>query len=290
MSLGDQVLVLHGEDGQLDADHAPDLARPQAAGVDDVLGVHVALVGDHVPAAVAALLAVDDARLAHDLGAADLGRLRVGVRDAVRVDVALDRVVHRADEVLLLEQREQLLGLGDRDQLEVHAEVAAARLGHLQPVEALGRAGEHDAAGDVHAAGLAGDLLDLLVELDRVLLQLRDVRVAVDRVHAARRVPGRARGQLGALDQHHVLPARLGQVVEHARAHHATADHRHLHVRPHTDPRVTQRSKNPGPPRPRPRIVPSRGQLTGGAPPSALRRATKASSASTTAGSRAGAT
>ena len=41
--LGDEVLVLHGEHRQLEAHHAPDLARPQAAGIDHVLGVHVAV-------------------------------------------------------------------------------------------------------------------------------------------------------------------------------------------------------------------------------------------------------
>ena len=54
--LGDQVDVLHGEDRQLDADHPPDLARPQAAGVDDVLGVDdVAALDADVPRPVRAL-------------------------------------------------------------------------------------------------------------------------------------------------------------------------------------------------------------------------------------------
>ena len=44
---------------------------------------------------------------ADDLGAADLRRLRVGVGDAVGIDVALDRVVDRADEMLLVDQRKQ---------------------------------------------------------------------------------------------------------------------------------------------------------------------------------------
>ena len=51
--LGDQVLVLHGEDRQFQSDHAPDFARPQTAGVHHVLGVHVALLGDDVPGAIA---------------------------------------------------------------------------------------------------------------------------------------------------------------------------------------------------------------------------------------------
>ena len=66
--------------------------------------------------------------------------------------------------------------------------------------------------------------LDLLVQLDRVLLQPRDVRVAVQRVHATGRVPRRAGGQLLAFEQHDVGPAGLGEVVEHAGADDTAAD------------------------------------------------------------------
>ena len=53
-----------------------------------------------VPRAVGPLLEADDRRVLVDLGAGLLGALDVGARDAGRVDVALDRVVQRADEVL----------------------------------------------------------------------------------------------------------------------------------------------------------------------------------------------
>ena len=178
--------------------------------------------------------------LAHDFRAADLRRLGVRLRHAVGIDMPLDRVVERTDEVLLVQERKQLRGLIDRDQLELHAEVAAARLGHLQPVQARPRAGEHDAAGDMHAAGLTGDALELLVEVDRVLLQLRDVRVTVDGVHAAGGMPGGAAGELAALEQQHVLPARLGQVIQHARADHAATDHHHPGIALHVCSGVTR--------------------------------------------------
>ena len=58
--LGEQVHVLHGEHRQLEADHAADLARPQAAAVDDVLGLDRALFGDDVPGAVGVLRQFDD--------------------------------------------------------------------------------------------------------------------------------------------------------------------------------------------------------------------------------------
>ena len=79
--------------------------------------------------------------------------------------------------------------------------------------------------GQVDAAVLARLGLDLLVQVDRVLLQPGDVGVAVERVHAARGVPRRAGGELLALEQHDVGPARLGEVVEHDAPDHPATDH-----------------------------------------------------------------
>ena len=117
--------------------------------------------------------------------------------------------------------------LGHRHQLGLHPQVAAPGVGHLEPVEPLGRVGQHHAAGHVDAAVLAGDPLDLGVQLGGVALQAGHVGIAVEGVHAARAVPGGAGGELGALHQHHVVPTRLGEVVEHAGAHHSPADHHH---------------------------------------------------------------
>ena len=122
------------------------------------------------------------------------------------------------------------------DHLELHAEVAAAGDGHPQEVHPGLVAREHQAAGQVDRAVLAGLLLDLLVELDRVLLEPGDVRVAVERVHPAGRVPGRAGRQLAPLEEHDVGPAGLREVVEHAGADHAPTDHDHLGGRLHRAP------------------------------------------------------
>ena len=110
----------------------------------------------------------------------------------------------------------------------MHAEVAPAGLGHAQPVESLGSVGQHQPAGQVDAALLARLGLDLPVEIDRVLLQAGDVGVTVQRVHSTGGVPRRPGGQLLALQQHHVGPARLGEVVEHAGADDTASDDDHL--------------------------------------------------------------
>ena len=148
----------------------------------------------------------------------------------------LDRVVDGTNKMGLVHQRIDLLGFRDREELEFHAEITAARNHHLEPVKPLRRAGKQESTGDVNTAGLAGDALDLLVEFDGVLLQLRDIRVAVHCVHTAGGMPGRARRELLPFDQENVLPAGLGEVIEHTGTHHTAADHRYLNMCSHTDP------------------------------------------------------
>ena len=88
--VGDEVLVLHREDRQFQADESPDFARPKPTRVDDVLGVHGALLGHDVPGAVRPLLRIEHAVMPHDLRAAHLRGFRVGVRHAIRIDVSFD--------------------------------------------------------------------------------------------------------------------------------------------------------------------------------------------------------
>ena len=80
----------------------------------------------NIPRAIGALGQCVDPRVAVDLGASVTGTDGVGVGDARGIDVTLNWVVERADEVLLLEQWEECLGLRRCDQFEIHAEVAAA--------------------------------------------------------------------------------------------------------------------------------------------------------------------
>ncbi len=55
MRLGDDVLVLDGDDGDIEADHGAGRAREVAGAGDDVIAGDVALVGPDEPAAVLAL-------------------------------------------------------------------------------------------------------------------------------------------------------------------------------------------------------------------------------------------
>ena len=46
---GQEIVVFHRQHRQLDADHMTDLTRPQAPAIDDMLGMHRALVGHDIP-------------------------------------------------------------------------------------------------------------------------------------------------------------------------------------------------------------------------------------------------
>ena len=111
------------------------------------------------------------------------------------------------------------------------AKFAAPGAAAATALHAFGRARQHQAPGDVDAAGLAGDFFDLLVELDGVLLEFRDVGIAVDRVHAACRMPRRSRGQLIALDEGDITPSCFREVIEDAAADDAATDDGHLHMK-----------------------------------------------------------
>ncbi len=198
-----------------------------------MLGLQAALVGDDVPAAVGARLQLGDAGLEIDLGAGDPRRFGIGMGRAGRIEIAVGRIQHGADEILLLEQRQQLLGFFGGQQFGFEAEIAGAAMGHLQPFHALRRISQHQPAGAVQAAGLAGDLLQLVIEADGIALELGDIRIAVQGVEAAGGMPGRAGGELVALQQHDIAPPRLGEVIEHAATHHAAADDGHLNMRFH---------------------------------------------------------
>ncbi len=231
--VGDDILVLHRHDRQLDPRHAPDLARPQAAGIDHIVGLDGAVLGHHQPAALRRLLQLDHRVAQMDLRAARLGRLGIGVGHARWIDMPVVGIVQRADELRGVDQRIELLHLGHRDEFEIELQVPRPAALHPEIVHAGLAGGEIEEADAMDAAGLARFLLQLVVELDGIGLQRGHVGVAVDGVHAAGRVPGRARGQFRALDQRDVGPAQLGQVIEHADAHHAAADHRHAHMRFH---------------------------------------------------------
>ncbi len=226
--------MLHRRDRQVDARHQPDLLRPQAGGIDHMLGGDGSLLGDQGPTAVGPRVQFQHPVAQDHLGAALLGGNGIGVGDAIGIQMALVGIVEAAIDAGDVGDRADLLDLFRRHQPGfLHAHGLEHRPGGFQPLPAFRRSRQVDAAGHMHADILAALLLQRLVEADGVALQRGDVRVGIDGVETRGRMPGGARRQLLALDQNDVLPAQLGQMIEDADADHAAADDRYAIMRFH---------------------------------------------------------
>ena len=226
--LGEQVLVRHRDDRHGHADHPADLRREHAARVDDDIGADLAsfalVLDGHAghPATVRADR--DDPGLRADLGAAPARARGQRVGQPRRVEPAVGRQPDGAQHAIGGHQREPVLGLLRRDQLERQPERLgpaglAAEL--LEPFRARGQPERADLVPRRVGAGLGGEAP---IEVRPVHHHLGEGHRAAQLADQARRMERRAGGQLRAVDQHDVRPAELGQVVGDARAADAAAD------------------------------------------------------------------
>jgi len=139
-------------------------------------------------------------------------------------------IVERADDAIHVCDGTDFADLTGSDDACLEAHVAVFGALGLEKVHAVRRGGDGQAAHVVQTAGLAADGFQLFVELDGVTLQRRHVGVRVEGMEATGGVPCGSGGEFRSLDQHHVLPAELGEVVQHAAADDAAANDGHLHM------------------------------------------------------------
>ena len=225
--LGDHVEVFgrvqrHGHPG-----HRADLLGPLAGAVDHHLGLDVAVVGADscygFSCAVGKQDAGDPGPLAHrDAFIAGAPGQRGG--QVGRVGAAVAGQPDRPGEVVDPHDRVELAGPLRADQLALQLVGLGGggrppELGH-----AVGGPGDGDAAAAAEAGAQAGLRLEPGVQLGGVLDQPGAALRGAQLADQAGRVPGGAAGQLALLEQQHVGPAQLGQVVGHAGADHAPAD------------------------------------------------------------------
>ena len=197
----------------------------------------------HMPAQFTTHLGLDLALLGHDAGgaavpgedardlailedfdpahASPLGKRHSGIR---RVGLAVMGEEDGADHIVDVEQRPHLLRLLRRDLLRLDTE----GLGHgrtpAELVPALGIGGDGDAAVLLQPGRLARLLLQLGIELQAVPGEPGQIAAIEHGPHQTRRMPGRAAGELLALQEQHVLLAELGEVVSDGTADDAAAD------------------------------------------------------------------
>ena len=165
-----------------------------------------------------------DRRVLADRHAGGPRAARQRLHDVARARLAVGRQERRADHVVDRHQRKELLRLLRREQVHLEPEAARGRRLPLHLGPALGVAGEPQAAVPLPAGGEAGLGLEPVVERDRIAEELRDVGVGAELTDEAGRVPGRPGGELGALQQQHVAPAHLAEMIGDRAADDAAAD------------------------------------------------------------------
>ena len=238
--LGEEVVVLHRHQREVDAHHATHAAGPQPSRVDDVLALDLTLVGLHEPVARRGAAHPGDPGVQHRRRAPPACRGDERMGDPVRIGAALVRVVQTPDDVGDVDQWTQVVDLVGREQRGLDAEGVVDRSSSSEPLPSLRCPCDRDPPGDLQTDRHTALGLDLPVELDRRPLQRRDPRVVVHRVEPCGSVPGRPCGQDVPLHEHGVGQTTAGEVVQHAGADDPSADHGHSISTCHRAPLVDE--------------------------------------------------
>ncbi len=226
--LGDDVLVLHRHERDVDPHRGSQGAGPLAAAHHDLLALDA--TGASGATVTTALMTPETTSMLLDLGVLADRRTRhagaagEGHGDVAGAGLAVGGQERCTDEVVDLHQRPQLLGLLRGEQVHLQAE-ALGRGGlaaHLGPAFLV--AGQAQATVHLPAGGLAGLGLQGAVQLHRVAEQLGDVGAGAQLAHQPGGVERAARGEHVLLHEHGVRPAELGQVVGGGAADDAAAD------------------------------------------------------------------
>ena len=244
--VGDEVLVLDRDRRQVEAHHGAHLPRPGAGGGHHGLAGDVAAIGLDQPFAGAGALDARHLGVAVDLRAPVARALGQGLRHVHRRDMAVMGVEEGAHQPVEVGERPEVADLVGADQLEGDADGVRGAAIVAILVHPLLIGGEPEIAGAMKTYRLAGLRLELLIEVDAVLVELADAVAHVEEWQQPGRVPGGAGGELGLLDQHHVGPAQFGQMVEHAAADDAAADHHHPRLILHASPLLSLHARPTG--------------------------------------------
>ena len=231
--VGHQVLVHDVDDGNLQPDHGADPGRESAGGVDHVLGDDGTLLGGHLPCPVAAPGDVRHPIAKGDLGPAGARPGGHGIGAAGGIGVPVARRVGAEHHAVGVEERVQPGDFGRSDEMALGANAAQHALYVVKPVDLVVVGGQPDGAAPVPAGGLSGFRLEPLVELRAVEMDLGHVEAGDEMGDQSGRVPGGTGGELALLDQDHVRPPLLSQVIQQRHPHDPAADDHHARVRLH---------------------------------------------------------
>ncbi len=175
--VGDDVLVLNGNRGDLKTNPACRRARVIPGGADNVLTRDIALRGLDDPLEGVGAFDSRHLGLPVDLRAHVSGAARHRHGDVGGCNMTVRWVPEGTDEAFRLAQGPQLLDLIHTDQVALHSDRLGRALITAVFVHAITIGRQAKITRDVQADVLAGFFFQGLVELDRILMQLAD-RVA----------------------------------------------------------------------------------------------------------------
>ena len=224
-SFGDDVLVLNRFDRHLKSDHGAELRGVRPGRVDNVVGDDPTLLGDDFPSTVWELVHVEAAIVAADLGAELAGARSHGVGGCRRVGPPVTgRPEAHCYVGLDLDEGGQFLGFGRRYEVRFDADRREHAVDVTEPVHLVLVARQANRSAAVPARVHAGLFFNVLVELDRVVVNLGHVEVADEVRDETGGMPCGARGQLVLFDEDGLGPALVGEEIEESDSHCATAD------------------------------------------------------------------
>ena len=159
-----------------------------------------------------------------DLGTAHAGTLGQRLRYIGGVHAAIIWKVKRRNDIRYLRKWPHGLDLRQRNLVTLHLETPRQRASAAHLEGLIGGHRELNRSTIDNPRGLTGLGFELAIKILRVLSELGLRFGVAEGGQQARRMPSRAASQLFALEQHHVLPAKFGQVVGERTPDHTPAD------------------------------------------------------------------
>ena len=119
-----------------------------------------------------------------------LGRTRIGMDCSGGIDIPLSIRPHTAEQALTRHDRVQFNRFFDAHQTAIFdPDGLEGAIGGLQPFPAIRRARHRQTTCHVKPDVLTAFLFNLAQQINRIGLQLRDIRVRVQRMYTARCMP-----------------------------------------------------------------------------------------------------
>ena len=234
--VGDDILMLNRNNRNIQPHHRRRLTRVVARRSNNRFANNVALRRCNEPFAVSLRRDRLHLRLQADLRTAILRPLRKRHRDIDRRSMPILRVEDGTQQSFRVAQRPKLLDLFRRDNTERNADRVRSAAVVVILLQTFLRTGKAQVARLVERNRLSRLCLQLLVQIDRILVQLPDAVGHVVKRQQSRRMPSRTRRKLGAFQKNDILFSELRQMISDRAADDSAADDDDTRVGFHGEP------------------------------------------------------